>query len=180
MPLLSIVLTEYTSEDEAVLRLWWENETVLSYLGSLDQQLDEVDPGTQRSPGQRIARPILRWMAREAHTGTPLGYVAVAVLYQSGLDEPSPVRPPFYGGVNIVVDPGRRRRGIGTATLAALYEHLSLADVETLGGWVDSVNTRSVEMLRKLDVPVVSTDDDRRDRKTFYHFTILGPAARQR
>ncbi|MGV9546200.1 GNAT family N-acetyltransferase [Nocardia beijingensis] len=179
MQLPEIVLTAYAPEDEAVLLLWWEDEEVLHYVGELAKQLRDVELGTETSPGRRIARPTLRWMARDPYTGTAVGYVSVQVTGQSGPDgKLSPVGPPYHGGVNIVVDPQRQCGGIGTAMLLALLEQSLLADVAMLAGSVDARNAGSLGMLRKLGVTAVTTEK-RRNGKTFHSFTIPGPATRQ-
>jgi hypothetical protein len=58
MQLPAIVLTEYAPEDEAVLRLWWEDEGVLHYVGELaiggDDRGGGVEPQPQLTTYQRM------------------------------------------------------------------------------------------------------------------------------
>ncbi|NKY56177.1 GNAT family N-acetyltransferase [Nocardia flavorosea] len=75
--------------------------------------------------------------------------------------------------MNIVIDPLRQEKGLGSAALKAVFDHPELADVVTLGGSVDVRNTASLGMLRKLGYvpsgPAV---------QGMIPFTIPGPAER--
>ncbi|WP_331760990.1 GNAT family N-acetyltransferase (plasmid) [Nocardia sp. NBC_01377] len=175
MAVPAVVLTEYTAEDEATLRQWWQDEAIRKYLGPLATVLQDPLERTAMSGG-RIARPTLRWMAHDQSTGVCVGYVSVQVTGQSGPDgKASPVGPPFHGGVNIVVDPRRQGSGFGTAVLRVLFEQPALSDVATLGGSVDVTNVGSLGMLRRLDL-AGEDPEKRRDGTTFQPFTIPGPA----
>lgn len=61
-------------------------------------------------------------------TGQQVGFVSVQVTGR-GESAADPIGPPFHAGVNLVVAPGRRKAGIGTAILKAVYHHPLLADV---------------------------------------------------
>ncbi|MEU7768710.1 hypothetical protein AB0B25_26880 [Nocardia sp. NPDC049190] len=101
----SVELTEYTPKDRAVLGLWWENDAIVSYVGNLADLLRDREVGDP-TPGGRIARRTLRWMARDPRTGAPVGYVSVQITGQSGPSgRLSPVEPPYHGGVCTAVDP---------------------------------------------------------------------------
>ncbi|MGY2027637.1 MULTISPECIES: GNAT family N-acetyltransferase [Nocardia] len=174
MSLLEIVLTEYAPEDRVFLEQWWENADVLRFVHELKHQLIDRERG-DLSGEMRVVGPKLRWMARDASSGTAVGFVSVEIIGQSGpRGKAGPVMPPFHGGVNIVVDPMRQCSGIGAATLKALFDLPQLADVVKLSGTVDATNAASLGMLRKLgltpDGPAV---------KGMYPFTVPGPAASQ-
>ncbi|MCP2298367.1 Protein N-acetyltransferase, RimJ/RimL family [Nocardia amikacinitolerans] len=180
MQLPAVVLTAYETKDKTALELWWEDKTVVDYLGALEKQLkewwDKTEADPVRNPGRRVAGPLLRWMAIDPNTGNPVGFVCVQVTGQGGPEgKASPVGPPFHGGVNIVVDPQERRGGFGTAIVRALFEQPALADVETLGGAVDATNTGSLGMLRKLGVTEYTERVS--GGKVFRDFVISRPSA---
>ncbi|MFI2335453.1 GNAT family N-acetyltransferase [Nocardia rhamnosiphila] len=149
MALPEIELTEYTSSDLPMLRQWWEDEDVLKYVHDLDHQMRPGRPGSKVGSGKYLARPLLRYMVRDA-AGVAVGFVSVQVTGSWTEREDDPVMPPFHGGVNIVIDPLRQEKGLGSAALKAVFDHPELADLVTLGGSVDVRNQESLGMLRKL------------------------------
>ncbi|MEU1523959.1 GNAT family protein [Nocardia rhamnosiphila] len=174
MTLPEIVLTEYTSNDLPTLRQWWSDEDVLKYVHDLEHQLRRGTPGSKVGSGKYIARPLVRYMVRDAVSGVAVGFVSVQVTGSWSEREGDPVMPPFHGGVNIVIDPVRQARGLGSAALKAVFDHPELAELVTLGGSVDARNAESLGMLRKLGYvpygPIV---------KGMIPFTIPGPAAQR-
>ncbi|MGW4632409.1 GNAT family N-acetyltransferase [Nocardia sp. NPDC004415] len=169
MSLPLVDLNEYTPLDNAILHQWWEDEEVQRFLGPLSRLLGEPDIGTSMPGTGRIARPTLRWMVLDS-TGQQVGFVSVQVTGQ-GESAADPIGPPFHAGVNLVVAPGRRKAGIGTAILEAVYYHPLLADMTTLGSVVDTANAGSLAMTAKAGLPK-GTEDGRGRRQ----FTIPGPA----
>ncbi len=169
MPLPLVDLSEYTSQDDELLHEWWEDKEVKRFLGPLTRLLGEPDIGTSMPGTGRIARPTLRWMVRDS-TGQRVGFVSVQVTGQ-GESAADPIGPPFHAGVNLVVAPGRRGGGIGSAILKAVYHHPLLADMATLGSVVDTANAGSLAMAAKAGLPE-GTEDGRGRRQ----FTIPGPA----
>ncbi|MEU0872927.1 GNAT family N-acetyltransferase [Nocardia brasiliensis] len=169
MALPLVDLSEYTPQDDAILHQWWEDEEVQRFLGPLPRLLGEPDIGTSMPGTGRIARPTLRWMVRDS-AGQQVGFVSVQITGQ-GESAADPIGPPFHAGVNLVVAPGRRQAGIGTAILNAVYHHPLLADMATLGSVVDTANVGSLAMTAKAGLPE-GTEDGRGRRQ----FTIPGPA----
>ncbi len=52
-------------------------------------------------------------------------------------------------GVTLVVDPARRRRGYGTATLQAVVEHPAMSHVRLFFGGVEHDNVASIACLTR-------------------------------
>ncbi len=127
MSLPLVDLSEYTPEGNAILHQWWEDKEVQRFLGPLPRLRGEPDIGTSMPGTGRIARPTLRWMVQDA-TGQQVGFVSVPITGQ-GESAADPIGPPFHAGVNLVVAPGRRKQGIGTAILNAVYRHPLLVDM---------------------------------------------------
>ena len=176
MQLPSFVLTEYTSQDEHILRLWGKDDRVLRFAHALEGQLQDSQVGFLMPSGRRVARPTLRWIGRDRHSDAAVGYISVQITGKSGPGgQASPVGPPFYGGVNIVVDPQRHGMGIGPAMLTALFDQRLLADIAELGGTVAPENDHSLGMLRKLGITAKAAGNP---GERHHCFTIPGPAAR--
>lgn len=169
MVLPLVEFSEYTPQDAAILRHWWKDEAVQRFLGPLTRQLQESILGMSMPGGGRIARPNVRLMVHDS-SGRPVGFVSVQVTGQ-GESPAGPIGPPFHAGVNLVVAPGRRRGGLGTAILAALHTHPLLAEMATFGGVVDEANSGSRGMTAKAGLPE-GIKDGRGSRR----FTVPGPA----
>ncbi len=63
-------------------------------------------------------------------------------------------------GFALVVDPARRRRGSGVATIRAVVEHLDVAHVRLFFGSVEADNIASIRCLAKAGFLLRSEEPD--------------------
>lgn len=167
---MRVQLVEFGTEDVGRIESWFDNPESQDRLGGRDwirrePSLLELTIGEEFRGKVVTGRRM--WLSLD-EVGAPVAFVD-GELYEryaawDGSDWDNPVVSDVVElpsmGLTLVVDPARRRRGYGTATIENVVEHPDLAHVQLFFGSVEADNVASIRCLAKARFRLRSPEAD--------------------